>query len=189
MGAESPVRLGRLSPRDPGVTGVVGEVWSSRRCTRMFGDHLPVGPPRPGLALVFGSRSRVVSSTGVQAFSKAHGGRGTIRTVTETLLTLPFLLLMVIIGEVSVIASISSGVKGCRKSKGRQSDVRSNSGPAPRVLVDAPTSGSICTGRTRGTAAMDNGDNILKGVRDDGGNGDGTDSEDGSSTMNWFVLA
>jgi hypothetical protein len=82
MGAESPVRPGRLSPQDPGVTGVVGEVWSSRRCTRMFGDHLPVGPPRPGLAPVFGSRIRVVSSTGVQAFSEAHGGRGTIRTVT-----------------------------------------------------------------------------------------------------------
>jgi hypothetical protein len=82
MGAESPVRPGRLSPRDPGLTGLVGEVWSGRRCTRMFGDHLPVGPHRPGLAPVFGSRSRVVSSTGVQAFSEAHGGRGTIRTVT-----------------------------------------------------------------------------------------------------------
>jgi hypothetical protein len=42
MGAESPVRLGCLSPRDPGVTGVVGEVWSGRRCTRVVGDHLPV---------------------------------------------------------------------------------------------------------------------------------------------------
>jgi hypothetical protein len=83
MGAESPVRPGRLSPRDPGVTGVVGEVWSNRRCTRMFGDYLPVGPHRPGLAPVFGSRSRVVSSTGVQAFSEAHGGRGTLRTVTH----------------------------------------------------------------------------------------------------------
>jgi hypothetical protein len=51
----------------------------------MFGDHLPVGPHRPGLAPVFGSRSRVVSSTGVQAFSEAHGGCGTIRTVTQLL--------------------------------------------------------------------------------------------------------
>jgi hypothetical protein len=83
MGAESPVRPGRLSPQDPGVTGLVGEIWSGRRCTQMFGDHLPVGPHRPGLALVFGSRSRVVSSTGVQAFSEAHGGCGTIRTVTD----------------------------------------------------------------------------------------------------------
>jgi hypothetical protein len=31
---------------------------------------------------VFGSCSWLDSSTGVQAFSKAHGGRGTIRTVT-----------------------------------------------------------------------------------------------------------
>jgi hypothetical protein len=84
MGAESPVRPGRLSPRDPGVTGLVGEIWSGRRCTRMFRDHLPVGPHRLGLAPVFGSRSRVASSTGVQAFSEAHGGRGTIRTVTQS---------------------------------------------------------------------------------------------------------
>jgi hypothetical protein len=47
MGAESPVRPGRLSPRDPGVTGVVGEVWSGWRCTRVLGDHLPVGPHKP----------------------------------------------------------------------------------------------------------------------------------------------
>jgi hypothetical protein len=38
-----------------------------------------------GLTPVFGSRSQVAFSTGVQAFSKAHGGRGTIRTVTECL--------------------------------------------------------------------------------------------------------
>jgi hypothetical protein len=84
MGAGSPVRPGRLSPRDPGVTGVVGEVWSGWRCTQMLGDHLPVGPHRPGLTPVCGSRSRVAFSTGVQAFSKAHGGHGTIRTVTAT---------------------------------------------------------------------------------------------------------
>jgi hypothetical protein len=35
-----------------------------------------------GLTPMLGSRSRIASSTGVQAFSKAHGGRGTIRTVT-----------------------------------------------------------------------------------------------------------
>jgi hypothetical protein len=35
-----------------------------------------------GLTPVFGSCSQVASSTGVQAFSEAHGGRGTIRTVT-----------------------------------------------------------------------------------------------------------
>jgi hypothetical protein len=36
-----------------------------------------------GLTLVFGSRSQLGSPSGVQAFSEAHGGRGTIRTVTD----------------------------------------------------------------------------------------------------------
>jgi hypothetical protein len=35
-----------------------------------------------GLTPVFGSCSRVAFSTGVQAFSEAHSGRGTIRTMT-----------------------------------------------------------------------------------------------------------
>jgi hypothetical protein len=38
-----------------------------------------------GLTLVFGSCSWLDSSTGVQAFSEAHGGRGTIRTLTKWL--------------------------------------------------------------------------------------------------------
>jgi hypothetical protein len=43
----------------------------------------PTGWSTPtGLTPVFMSCSRVASSTGVQAFSEAHGGCGTIRTVT-----------------------------------------------------------------------------------------------------------
>jgi hypothetical protein len=46
-------------------------------------QELPTGwSTQTGLTLMFGSRSRLDSSTGVQAFSKAHGGRGTIRTMT-----------------------------------------------------------------------------------------------------------